>query len=278
MLGDPESSIRLLTEAAGDRGSAHALNVTVLSLLLGRLLGLAEPELLALGLGALLHDIGKIDLPDRVRVLDSHFTDTERRLYEDHVGLGVAHARCMGVEAGVLLVVAQHHEATDGSGFPQHLKLDKLSQGALIVALVNRYDNLCNPALAACTLTPHEALSLLYAQGQRRFDTRLLGAFVRMMGVYPPGSVVQLSDGRYALVTSVNAGRLLKPCVLVHNPRVPRDEALVLNLEREPALSIRRSLKPVQLPREVHQYLAPGQRVAYFFDTAPVPLAQELAA
>jgi putative nucleotidyltransferase with HDIG domain len=275
MLSDPESCIRLLTEGAGDRASAHALNVTVLSLLLGRLLNLSPAELLMLGLGALLHDIGKIDLPDRVRYVQEHFTAAELKLYREHVSLGVVHGRRMALDPAALLVIAQHHEFADGSGFPQRMELAKLSQGARIVALVNRYDNLCNPPLAALALTPHEALSLLFAQGQTKFDPRLLGAFVRMMGVYPPGSVVQLTDERYALVCSVNAGRPLKPRVLVHDPRVSREEALVLDLEREPGLGIRRSLKPAQLPREAQQYLSPNQRVAYFFDAGPAPLVQE---
>ncbi|MDZ5456331.1 HD-GYP domain-containing protein [Azohydromonas lata] len=278
MLSDPESCIRLLTEGAGDRASAHALNVTVLSLLLGRLLNLNEAALLSLGQGALLHDIGKIDLPDRVRCVQEHFTAAETKLYREHVSLGVVHGRRMALDPGALLVIAQHHEFADGSGFPQRLELAKLSQAARIVALANRYDNLCNPPLAAMALTPHEALSLLFAQGQTRFDAKLLGAFVRMMGVYPPGSVVQLTDERYALVASVNAGRPLKPRVLVHDPRVPREEALVLDLEREPGLGIRRSLKPAQLPREAQQYLSPNQRVAYFFDAGPAPLVQERVA
>jgi putative nucleotidyltransferase with HDIG domain len=278
MLRDPETSLRSLSEVAVDRGAGHALNVTVLSLLLGRVLNLPEVELLALGQGALLHDIGKIDLPDRVRHLQEHFTAAEVKLYREHVALGVAQGRRMGLDAAALLLIAQHHELADASGFPQGVHLSKLSQGARIVALVNRYDNLCNPPLAALALTPHEALSLLFAQGQSKYDPRLLGAFVRMMGVYPPGSVVQLTDERYALVTSVNAGRPLKPRVLVHDARVPYEEAPVLDLEREPGLGIRRSLKPAQLPREALQYLSPNQRISYFFDVGPAALAQEPAA
>ena len=69
-----------------------------------------------------------------------------------------------------------------------------------------------------------------------------------MMGVYPPGSVVQLTDDRYALVVCVNSTRPLKPRVLVHDPQVPRDEALLAGPEDTPDLGIRRSLKPAQLP------------------------------
>ncbi|WP_028996877.1 HD-GYP domain-containing protein [Azohydromonas australica] len=275
MLGDPESCIRLLTEGAGDRSSAHALNVTVISLLLGRLLNLPESELQVLGLGALLHDIGKVYLPERMRTLDEQFTPAELKLYREHVALGVLHGRRMGLSAQVMLVIGQHHELADGSGFPQQMELARLTQAARIVGLVNRYDNLCNPPLPANALTPHEALSLLFTQSQTKYDQQLVSAFVRMMGVYPPGSVVQLTDERYALVSGVNAARPLKPRVLVFDPSVPREEATVLDLEHAPGLGIRRSLKPALLPREVQQYLCPHQRVAWFFDAGPAPLVPE---
>jgi hypothetical protein len=177
----------------------------------------------------------------------------------------------MGLTPGVLLVLAQHHEHADGSGFPMRLALDRLSVAARIVALVNRYDNLCNPPSLAMALTPHEALSLLFAQSRSQFDSSLLNSFIRMMGVYPAGSTVQLTDDRYALVVSVNSTRPLKPKVLVHDPRLPREEALHLNLMEHPDLGIRRSLKPAQLPADALEYLAPQPRVAYFFEAAHRP-------
>jgi hypothetical protein len=146
-----------------------------------------------------------------------------------------------------------------------------MTTAARIVSLVNRYDNMCNPHVPSRALTPHEALSLLFAQGKNRYDTAILGAFIKMMGVYPPGSVVQLTDDRYALVVSVNSSRPLKPRVMVHEARVPREEALLLNLESEPRLGIRRSLKPQQLPTEALDYLSPRTRVAYFFEPDVAP-------
>jgi len=143
-----------------------------------------------------------------------------------------------------------------------------MTAAARIVSIVNRYDNLCNPNLSAKALTPHESLSLLFAQGKTKFDTAILGAFIKMMGVYPPGSAVQLTDDRYALVVGVNSMRPLKPRVMVHEPKVPRDEALVLDLESVPGLGIRRSIRPQQLPPASLDYLAPRPRVAYFFEPA----------
>ena len=268
MQGAQELCLRLLTTTAGDKASAHALNVTLISLLMGRTVGLPPAEMRELGVGALLHDIGKIELPEHLRHRGDQLSAPELRVYEEHVAHGVGHARRMGLSRGATLVIAQHHEHADGSGFPLRLNADRLTAAARIVALVDRYDTLCNPPVAAKALTPHEALSLLFAQGRGKFDTDLLGAFIRMMGVYPAGSPVQLTDGRHALVVSVNSTRPLKPCVLVHDAGVPRDQALIVDLERMPGLGIRRSLKPLHLPAAALEYLAPRPRVTYFFEPA----------
>jgi len=276
MIGQQEMCIRLLTEGAGDKASAHAVNVAVISLLMGKTFGLSAAEMVDLGVGSMLHDIGKIELPERVRHREEHFTPAENQFYQEHVAHGVTLAKKMGLKPGATLVIAQHHEHADGSGFPLKLNSDRMTTAARIVSLVNRYDNMCNPHVPSRALTPHEALSLLFAQGKNRYDTAILGAFIKMMGVYPPGSVVQLTDDRYAMVVSVNSTRPLKPRVMVHEPRVSRDEALLLNLETEPRLGIRRSLKPQQLPTESLEYLSPRPRVAYFFE--PDLTAVEMAA
>jgi len=267
MLGAREVSIRVLAETAGDRAS-HALNVSVISLLMGRLCGMAETDLHDVAVGALSHDIGKLDLPHRVHRPDPDFTSAETALYREHVAHGVALGRRMGLSPGALLVIAQHHEHCDGSGFPQGLDANRISVAARAVALVNRYDNLCHPTQLSRAMTPHEALSRLFAQGKNQYDATLLTSLVRMMGVYPPGSVVQLTDDRFALVDSVNSSRPLKPRVLVHDPRLSRDEPLLLDLEGEPSLGIRRSLSSPQLPRAAMDVLMPPPRVTWYFDTA----------
>ena len=141
-----------------------------------------------------------------------------------------------------------------------------MSAPARIVAIVNRYDNLCNPPPRVPALTPHEAVSTLFAQGRNKFDAAVLGAFIRMMGVYPAGSLVQLTDDRFAMVVGVNSSRPLKPRVLVHEARVPRSEALFLNLEEAHNVGIRRSLVAAKLPTATLEYLDPRPRVAYFFE------------
>lgn len=271
LLGEKEVAIRLLGECAGDRAALHGINVTVVSLLLGQQIGLTKQELLDLGVGAMLHDIGKKSLPDRVRwldALDPRVPQHERQYYQDHVAMGTQLGRRMGLATGALEVIAQHHEHADGTGFPRRLVGHKQSSPARIVALVNRYDKLCNPAIAADALTPHEALATLYGQTKAKFDAAVFGAFIRMMGVYPPGSLVQLSDERLAMVMTVNATRPLKPRVLAHDPKHPREPLEPLDLEARGDLSIRRSIKPQQLPRSALDALSPRLRVCYFFERA----------
>ena len=268
MLGQGDAAIRLLTESAGDKSALHPLNVTVLSMLLGRAMDLPESELLELGLAAMLHDIGKLQLPDRVRRLEDNFSMAEVKVYQGHVAHGVDLARAMGLAPGAIQAIAQHHELVDGSGFPLHLRQDALSPAARILSLVNRYDGLCNPLRPNAAVTPHEALASIFGQQKTRFDGPTLSAFIRMLGVYPPGSVVQLNDERHAMVVRVNAGRPLKPSVIVHEPRVPRHEALIVDLDHLPNASIRRSLKPASLPPAALEYLQPRQRMCYFFEAA----------
>ncbi|HEX5805550.1 MAG TPA: DUF3391 domain-containing protein [Macromonas sp.] len=268
MNSHEECAIRLLSENVGDRFALHSVNVTVLSMLLGKAAGLSPHELEALGMGALLHDIGKQRLPDRVRFKHENFTLPETKLYQEHVAHSVTMGKRMGLVPETLLAISQHHEMTDGSGFPLACQGEKMSRTAHVLALINRYDNLCNPPNPVLALTPHEALSLIFARMRGRFDKTTLNAFIRMMGIYPPGSLVQLSDQRYGLVMSVNSARPLKPRVLIHDDATPLSEAVYLDMEQTPHLNVLRSLKPQQLPRSALEYLAPRQRVCYYFERA----------
>ena len=270
---DGESAIRLLSEGVGERAAMHPVNVTVMCLLLGKAMNLGNQDLMDLGIAAFLHDVGKLQLPQRVRWFEDGFSIEDFKLYQEHVSKSVAIGNRMQLSEGALMAIAQHHEMMDGSGFPMKPPASELSLAARILALVNRYDNLCNPVRLVTALTPHEALSLLFAQHKARFDNLVLSAFIRMMGVYPPGSVVQLIDGRYAIVVSVNSVRPLKPRVIVHDPSIPKHEALILDLEGQPHIGIRRSLKPASLPADALEYLGPRQRIAYYFENSgPAPL------
>ena len=270
---DAQACIRLLPTTGADRATAHGMNVAVVSLLMGRVFGLGGEELVELGLGALLHDIGKLELPEALRAPPGQAGDAEAlRGWREHVPLGMRLGQRMGLASGALTVVAQHHEHDDGSGFPQGLAAEHIALGARIVSLADRYDNLCNPARACAALTPHEAMAALFCGSQGRDDATMLAAFVRLMGVYPPGSLVELSDGCLAVVVSVDAARPLRPRVRVHDPRLAPGEGLLLDLARCEGPAIRRSLHADALPPAARRDLAPHARLTYFFEP---PASQE---
>lgn len=236
--------------------------------MLARELNASRDAIVQLGIGALLHDIGKADIPDRLLRQTGGLTLAEQAIVQEHVARGVAMGRKLGLAPEALTVIAQHHESVDGSGYPLHLSSEKISLLAKIVSIANTYDNLCNPPNPLKAMTPHEALSQMYAQQRERFEAGPLSTFIRCLGVYPPGTLVVLGDEAFGMVVSVNSTRPLRPVVQIYDPKEPHDEAILLDLEQEPELTISRTMRPSQLPREVFDHLAPRRRIAYYFDLA----------
>jgi putative nucleotidyltransferase with HDIG domain len=270
MLSDTEVAIVLMSDKLGHEDVYdHSLNVMLLSLMLAKELKAPPDAARVLGLGALFHDVGKADVPEYILRKTQPLTKAELNALHEHCNYGVAIGQKLGLSAEGLVIIEQHHEHVDGSGYPKGLKGPQLSMFSKIVAVANAYDNLCNPANPLKAMTPHEALSLMYAQQRNKYDTLPLTTFIRCMGVYPPGTVVVLSNETVGIVVAVNSSRPLKPTVLIYDPDVPKNEAIVVDLEQEPDVTVARTLKPRQLPQAVSDYLAPRKRMSYFFDTPP---------
>lgn len=269
LLAEKDVLIHLMNAKSGDEGGYyHALNVTMLSLMLAKEAGFTAGEMHALGQGALLHDIGKEKVPSQVLLKKTPWTTAERNCYQQHVLYGIElAARLPGLSAGALEVIAMHHEALDGSGFPQQLSGARIGRFARVAGIANAFDNYCNRIHPADSLTPAEALAHMYKNEREKYDPGLMQHFIRCLGVYPPGSVVRLDNDAIGLVVSVNPGRLLHPILLLYDPTVPREEALLLNLAEEPDLTITATLRPAQLAPEVFDYLSPRSRICYFPET-----------
>lgn len=174
--------------------------------------------------------------------------------------------RQLGPAPEMLSIIEQHHEMADGTGYPRGLRLEQITPLARIVSLVNFYDNLCNPVDYAQALTPHEALSFIFARLKNKFDVAILQVLIHALGVYPPGSIVRLSNDAIAMVVSVNPHKTLRPWVLRYDAGVAREDAVMLNLESEDDISISRAMRPALLPTPVFAYLSPRKRITYFFD------------
>jgi HD-GYP domain-containing protein (c-di-GMP phosphodiesterase class II) len=269
LLADQDVVLHLIGQKRGDDNAYfHALNVMILALMLGKSEGLGEGDLHELGMGALFHDLGKLRVPDVVLRKGG----VRNRAEEDFYRLHTVYGEQIAAETGVIGPVVQeilrhHHERADGSGFPDALPAARVSVGARIVAIANRYDNLCNGADSG-GMTPAEALSQMFRRETRWWDAALLSRFIKHLGVYPPGSLVQLSNGALGLVIAVNRAELLKPSVLIYDAAVPRSEAHIVDLVDAPELTIEQALRRDAIAPPALEYLAPRQHVIYFYDSA----------
>jgi len=267
-LESPDATLHVMGDkVGGEEVYFHSLNVTILSMMLAKDLGFDAVVARDLGIGAMVHDIGLIDIPAMVLTKDpDDYNHAERSLRQMHVEYGGKIAAKLGLTPGALAIVTQHHEFIDGSGFPNRLKGEQMTEAARLVSLVNHYDNLCNPVNHKKALTPHQALSFIFAQRKSKFDAKALQLMIRSLGVYPPGSIVHLSNDMLATVTAVNPKKPLRPWILVFDEHIPKDEAMMINLEETPEITITKAIAPALLPPKAMAYLNPRKRITYFFD------------
>jgi putative nucleotidyltransferase with HDIG domain len=267
ILSAPELAINLMGDKlGGEEIYVHSLNVTMLSMMIARDIKLPHEVASLLGMGALFHDVGTKNIPDKVLNKLDAYNHAEQALVETHSHGGFEIAQKLGLAAPALAIIRDHHEMFDGTGYPRHLQGEAINILARIVAIANHYDELCNPRNPAESLTPHEALSLMFAKMRSRFDPKLLQVFIRCLGVYPPGTIVQLANGVVGMCVNVNTAKPTRPQVMIYEASVPREEAIVVNLETQPDLNIAKSIRPSQVPKDIYNYLSPRKRISYYFD------------
>jgi putative nucleotidyltransferase with HDIG domain len=267
MLIDKDLAIHAMNDkVAGEDVYFHSLNVSVLAMMLAKEMGLSRAEIGLIGLGSVFHDIGKTRIPDKILRKLEPLTAAEANFLAEHPRYGEEIARTLKLPPPVIEIILHHHEAMDGSGYPDKLNERTLPRLTRIVAVANTFDNLCNQANPAKSLTPYEAVSVMFAKQRHLFDPTALSVFIHCMGIYPPGTVVRLTDDIWGMVVSVNVHQPLKPVVLIYDPEIPKEEAILLNLEEESDFKIVRTYRPIELPREVLEYLSPRRRVTYYFN------------
>jgi putative nucleotidyltransferase with HDIG domain len=263
---DKEATMQLVNAGQETQNvSYHSLNVSVLSMMLGRAYGLDPGQLRLLGLGALFHDVGKNQVPKNIITKTGPLTQSETNFLQLHPKYGEAIVSKVGafpIESAD--IVLHHHERCDGKGYPDKLTKNQIPVLTRIAAIANTYDNYCNSLDPRDSLTPHEALSRMFASEGEAFDKNLVALFIKCLGVYAPGTIVKLSNGLIGLVISVNRNDLLKPTLVVYDPEVPKEEALIFDLSDETSLSIEHSIRPFHLDPEVFDYLSPRTRISYY--------------
>lgn len=249
----------------------HSINVIMLSFMLGAAEGLSPEQMRELGMGALLHDIGKIEIPSAITGKITALSRTEAKTLERHTIFGRKLVeRVRNLPNTALDIIEQHHEHLDGTGYPHGLPAAKLSPLVRIVTVANTYDNLCNPRDPANAVPPKTALAMMYTKFKDKLDRQLIERFIRSLGVYPPGTVVRLSDDSIGLVVAVDPQNLLKPEVLLYNPEIPKEKALIINLKDYDELEVRDVLLPGDYPQRIYEYLGIEERLGYFIEQKPI--------
>ncbi len=195
----------------------HAVDVCVMAMVLAVEGGLSRQKVEDLGVGALLHDIGYVRLPRNLLRKRVPLSRQEQLVLDRHTDIGCEIVSgAPGLPHSVETVISQHHERLDGSGFPQGMKKNLLSQDGLLVAIVDHYEGLVTKRYGREPLLPAQAIRELYRLGQlEHLDPAWVDRFIRVIGVYPIGSLVELNSGERAIVVSENPENQTRPRIHV---------------------------------------------------------------
>lgn len=225
VIQDPDALMWLTQLKSRDEYTAnHCVNVSIMALTFGRSLGMAEVELHRLGLGALLHDVGKMQIPDGILNKPGRLTQGEFEIIKRHPALGHELLKDdNSLETEVLDIVLHHHERMDGRGYPFGHSRKEIAHLTRITSIVDVYDAITSDRCYHDGVTPAKAMENLFAWSEGNFDYPLLQSFIKCMGIFPIGTAVRLNSGESGLVVATDGDRRLQPVVL-----------LVLNAKGEP--------------------------------------------
>lgn len=216
LLRHPDALISLARlKNADDYTYMHSVAVCALMLATARQLGLSEDYIRLAGIAGLLHDVGKLTIPDSILNKPQKLSDTEFERVKLHPEAGGAILRqSPDVDALVLDVCLHHHEKADGSGYPHRLAGNQISLFAQMGAVCDVYDAVTSNRPYNRGWDPAEAIQRM-STWKGHFDQRVFQAFVKSVGIYPVGALVRLKSGRLAVVIEQNPKSLLTPKVRV---------------------------------------------------------------
>ena len=224
-------------KAKDEYTSQHSMNVCILSVAFGRFIGLAEDELNDLGLCGMLHDMGKMLIPDEVLNKPGKLVCKEIEVMKQHsfLGMKILKRSKGNVPLSVINVAYSHHERLDGKGYPRGLSNEQLTLATRIVAIADMYDALTSDRVYRNGRSHLEAINILTKMTDSHLDYALVLKFIECLSIYPPGCIVKLNTDEIAIVVEINQDEKLRPRVLLllGADKQPRKEKLIDLSERE---------------------------------------------
>jgi len=255
IIRNPDALVWFLHLKSKDEHTAqHSLRACILALAFGRHLEFPKQTLALLGVGALLHDIGKVRIPSEILEKPEELTTEEYEIMKTHVPLGVEILEnSPGIPPMAVEVARRHHERYDGKGYIAGLKGNEIGDFGMIGAIVDHYDAMASPHVYRGAHTPYDTLKNMYELRNQEFHASLVEQFIQCMGIYPIGSIVEMSDTSVAVVITTNRTRRLKPRIaLVLKPdKTPYQPSRYVDLMRDYP-------EGVENPLEIRKVLAAG--------------------
>lgn len=195
---------------------SHAINCSALAAAFGRHLGFAEDTIISLAAGGLLMDIGKTRLPESLLQYQGSLASHEVNVVRSHVMHGLEIIADSNItDNDVLDIMRTHHERHDGSGYPDRLTGDSIPIAGRMLGIIDAYDAMASARPYRPAISRHQALRHIYAAADTLFQAAMVEQFQVCLGVYPTGSLVELSSGEIAVVMAQNLVRRLRPKVVV---------------------------------------------------------------
>lgn len=244
----------------------HSLRVSIMAVALGQELDLLEQELEDLGMAAMLHDVGKVKIPLEILNKEGSLNKVEYEIMKSHAEEGRKMLMSKKNVPNIAVDVAyNHHEQLDGSGYPRGISADKIPYFAKIVAVVDVFDAITSDRVYCTGRSTLEALRILYDHRGKQFDEDIVRTFIRLVGIYPPGHIVELSNGEAGIILSCLRTNKLRPKVLIvrnADKKLCREKIIDLSKDHKDEngkpILVREIYKDGQFGIELNEYKAKG--------------------
>ncbi len=208
----------------------HCVNVSLIATIIGRWLNMSEDDLNVLSTAALLHDIGKLMIPEEILLKPGKLTAAEFDVIKTHVNLGFNLLKDKNIDNRIKEVCLFHHEKCDGSGYPFGLKSDKIPLMAKIVTVADVYDAMTAARVYRGSMCPFDVIKIMEDESFSKYDPNVLLPFINHVVSSYLHTNVRLSDGRIGEVVLINSNRLSRPSIMC--------DGEFIDLSKRPDLSI----------------------------------------